>query len=79
MTTRDEVPIIPGDKPELPQSKPVSPVVEYYIQTIPLPIENDDVVLHLNKLGEDRWRLILVTITNDARLWFIREVDSNGQ
>jgi hypothetical protein len=48
--------------------------VEYWIQQVPLPIDDEDVTYHLNKLGADRWQLITVTLTNEARLWFMREV-----
>jgi hypothetical protein len=47
---------------------------EYQIVTMPLPIDDEVATGHMDELGADGWRLVLVTMTNEARLWFIRDL-----
>jgi hypothetical protein len=47
--------------------------VEYKIVQFTLPIDDDDVTAQLNALGAEGWRLIIGSLVNEARLWFMRE------
>lgn len=50
---------------------------EYRIEIIKLPSDNDELTDQMNEIGAEGWKLVLATMVNDSRLWFIREVQDD--
>ena len=50
---------------------------EYRIEIISLPADNDELTDQMNEIGAEGWKLVLATMVNDSRLWFIREVQDD--